>query len=492
MPRKTKKRQPGPTQPKDRVKPAEAPAKEGGENVPKEPATPPPDNKPRSTRAKLKGIIKQNLDAMTGKIADAPLNQLTTNAVFAFKQIERIDSVRAIADSEPLYYSRLSDELLKAFEYIISVLCGDTPIHPVPEIQFGCAESDSGSSGSLSDAVEPALPAAPLQSEEGRRQPPDLTGIPKMHRWLAEQLHNLHERRGSRIALIAPRGSAKTTWITLAYVLRCAVEGTERYILLLSDSEAQAEQFLSAIRSELEGEVVESPSESAELKGENEELEGESDELPTPDSTSARTEGNVTLALAYPEACGPGPEWRKDYLRLKNGVLIESLGRGSKIRGRKNRQHRPTLIVIDDCQSNRDILSASERQKALDWFTKEVLPCGTKTTNIISVGSALHQDAVAVHAMKTPGWISNTFQAIESMPKRIDLWAQWERLATNLGDDNRTKTAADFYENNKEEMERGGVSYWPAHMPLSYLMLKRAEIGDRQFDTEYQGVPSSP
>ena len=37
--------------------------------------------------------------------------------------------------------------------------------------------------------------------------------------------------------------SAKTTWITLAYVLRCAVEGLEKYILLLSDSEDQAEKY---------------------------------------------------------------------------------------------------------------------------------------------------------------------------------------------------------------------------------------------------------
>src|SRR5262245_23890677 len=39
------------------------------------------------------------------------------------------------------------------------------------------------------------------------------------HVWLAGQLQDLHLRRGSRMALIAPRGSAKSTWISFAYPL---------------------------------------------------------------------------------------------------------------------------------------------------------------------------------------------------------------------------------------------------------------------------------
>src|SRR6266542_1143872 len=71
------------------------------------------------------------------------------------------------------------------------------------------------------------------------------------HEWLNTQLSGLHTRRGSRIALIAPREGAKSTWLTLAYVLRAAVEGSEPHIVILSDSGEMATQFLSAIRSEL-------------------------------------------------------------------------------------------------------------------------------------------------------------------------------------------------------------------------------------------------
>jgi predicted phage terminase large subunit-like protein len=278
--------------------------------------------------------------------------------------------------------------------------------------------------------------------------------LPAFHHWLAEQLRAFHARRGSRLALVAPRESAKSTWVTLAYVLRSAIEKRERYILLFSDSEDQAEKFLAAVKAEVEG--------------------------------------NARLIADYPDACGKGTIWRTDRIRLKNGVLIESLGRGSKVRGRKDRQHRPTLIVLDDCQSNRDIESAAERRRTLDWFEQEVLPAGSPRTNVISVGSALHREAIAVRAQAMPGWLGRTFPALLSWPDRMDLWQTWERLATNLADPERVKTAASFHALHRAEMDRGAASFWPSYKPVAALMMKRAEIGPRRFLTEYQGIPASP
>ena len=46
--------------------------------------------------------------------------------------------------------------------------------------------------------------------------------------------------RGSKINLIGPRGSAKSTVATFCYVLRAAVEGREPYIWIVSDTSDQA------------------------------------------------------------------------------------------------------------------------------------------------------------------------------------------------------------------------------------------------------------
>ncbi len=72
-----------------------------------------------------------------------------------------------------------------------------------------------------------------------------------MHEWLGEQLDSLHVNRGSKINLIGPRGSAKSTIATLCYVLRAAVENWDRYIWIVSDTKEQAQTHLENVKTEL-------------------------------------------------------------------------------------------------------------------------------------------------------------------------------------------------------------------------------------------------
>jgi predicted phage terminase large subunit-like protein len=283
------------------------------------------------------------------------------------------------------------------------------------------------------------------------------------HQWLSDLLSTFHVRRGSRLGLIAPRESAKTTWITFAHVLRCALEGREQYSLILSDTQPKAEQFLQSIRDEL---------------------------ADNPQLAAVYGTNFTTIGFKKSSATHVKNAWaRDDQIRLPNGCQIQAIGRGGSVRGSKKREVRPSLVICDDPQSNKNIGSEEVRTSALNWFLQEVIPAGSPTTNYISVGSALHRDAVAVRVQSLPGWESRTFAAMLSWPERLDLWAEWERLATDLADDNRNETAAAFLEANRAEMERGGKSYWPARWPVSALMARRAEIGHEAFRTEYQGIP---
>ncbi len=72
-----------------------------------------------------------------------------------------------------------------------------------------------------------------------------------MHTWLATQLDRTRTERGLKINLIGPRGGAKSTVGTLAYVLRAVVEGKEPYIWIISDTKDQARSHLEAVKSEL-------------------------------------------------------------------------------------------------------------------------------------------------------------------------------------------------------------------------------------------------
>lgn len=272
------------------------------------------------------------------------------------------------------------------------------------------------------------------------------------HAELFGRLRELHLRRGSKEAIVAPREGAKSTVVTLAYVLYCALERHEPFAVVLSDSAGQAQDQLRHLRHELEG--------------------------------------NAAIARDYPDAAGVGPVWRQDRIELRNGAVVGALGTGGRIRGRRARQARPSLVVFDDVENNDTIVSAAKRTRAWRWATREVIPAGTAGTNFLSVGSALHREAVAVRLGQLPGWSGRTYPAVHQWPDRMDLWAEWERRATNLADADRNATADAIYAANRAAMDRGAEVYWPSRWPLVALMRRRAEIGSAAFDTEYQGVPS--
>ena len=163
-----------------------------------------------------------------------------------------------------------------------------------------------------------------------------------MHRWLGEQLDAARHERGTKLNVIGPRGSAKSTVATLAYALRCAVEGSEQYIWIISDTKHQAAVHLENIRTELE--------ENRPLKQDH------------------------RKALAKP------PQVRGNIIRLADGTVIEAYGTGQRIRGKRRRQHRPTLILCDDLQNDDHIASTWQRQRSREWFQGTLLKAGTKRT----------------------------------------------------------------------------------------------------------------
>jgi len=259
------------------------------------------------------------------------------------------------------------------------------------------------------------------------------------HRWLADQLQDLHNRRGTRLGLVAPRGSAKSTWVSLAYPLWAAVHGYEPYILLLSDTQSQARLLLEAIKRELED--------------------------------------NRALAETYPAAVGQGSPWGQDRIRLANGVAIEALGTGAKIRGRRNRADRPSLIVVDDPENDAHVTSTVQRERSWSWFNRAVANAGTPQTNILVLGTALHHDCLVLRLARTAGWNGKTFRAIEKWPDRMDLWKEWELIYQDYEDPAHELKAREFYDHNRKAMHADAVLLWPEREDLYNLMCLRATIG---------------
>lgn len=275
-----------------------------------------------------------------------------------------------------------------------------------------------------------------------------------MHRWLAEQLDAAGGERGLRINVVGPRGGAKSTIATLAYVLQAAVERREPYIWIVSDTRPQACQHLESVQAEL--------------------LD------------------NPHLQLDYPQAVGRGAPWRQGSIRLTNGVAVEAYGTGQRLRGRRRRQHRPTLIVCDDIQSDRHLESAPLRDSSRRWFHAALLKAGTRRTNIVNLATALHREALALELHRAPGWRSRLFRAIERWPDEMPLWAEWEAIYANVENPRSAADARAFYEAHRQALHAGCELLWPEEEDLYALMCLRAESGRAVFEREKQSAPVAP
>ncbi len=276
----------------------------------------------------------------------------------------------------------------------------------------------------------------------------------KMHVWLADQLDAMQTERGKKVNLIGPRGGAKSTIGSLAFVLRAALEEMEPYIWIVSDTKNQAQAHLENIKTEL--------------------LE------------------NLQIEESYPKSFGRGPRWRSGAIELLNGVVIEAYGTGQRIRGRRKRSYRPTLIVCDDLQNESHIASAYRRSVTDGWFHGTLLKAGTKKTNLINLATALHRDALAMQLDRTAGWQSRKFQAIINWPENQELWKAWESLYCDRDQEDATDQAKNFYERHRYEMLEGAELLWPEEEDLYTLMRMRVESGHTTFEREKQSSPVDP
>jgi len=260
--------------------------------------------------------------------------------------------------------------------------------------------------------------------------------------------------RGTKLNLLGPRGGAKSTIGTLAFPLREALEGREPYIWIVSDTKHQACAHLENIKTEL--------------------LE------------------NNRLAEDYPQAVGRGRVWRENSIVLKNSVTIEAFGTGQRIRGRRRREHRPTLIICDDLQNDGHIRSAVQREHSHTWFHGMLMKAGTGRTNVVNLATALHRDALAMQLQETPGWTSRIFKAIVHWPENTSLWEQWEQIYMDVSNPNYQTAAKAFYDEHRKAMDQGAVVLWPEEEDLYALMCMRTEGGRTAFEREKQNSPINP
>lgn len=203
---------------------------------------------------------------------------------------------------------------------------------------------------------------------------------PEFHKELWELVTNPHQY----VAIAAPRGHAKSTAITHSYVLAMVLFKIRNFVLIVSDTEGQAQLFLGDIKKELQ---------------ENEDL---------------RKLFNIKKFIKDSET--------DIIVALEDGHQFRIIAKGSeqKVRGLIWRKTRPNLIIGDDLENDEIVLNEERRDKFKRWFSSALLPCGADDALVRIVGTILHLDSMLESLMPPLDDPDTVFEDLKSYSTNPD------------------------------------------------------------------------
>ncbi|TKJ33059.1 MAG: hypothetical protein CEE38_21510 [Planctomycetes bacterium B3_Pla] len=284
----------------------------------------------------------------------------------------------------------------------------------------------------------------------------------QMHEQIFGLLLEMTDKRKARHAIAAPRGHAKSTIVSLVYALWCVLYLKERLILIASNTQEQAVTLLKDIKHQLKN--------------------------------------NSLIVLDFPEICrGKKPKpWRDNKIQLPNGAMICVYGVGQNPRGIKHDKDRPGLIIADDLENVEQAESEEQRDKLSSWFSKTLLNTGHPHTNVVVIGTILHQDsllATLVDRLRRAGWRGRKYKAVKQFSSNPQLWEKWTSIFRTHEDYEGAcgrDAAKSFFEANRQQMLEGTEVLWADRESYYDLMFIRETEGLRSFQSEKQNEPIDP
>lgn len=198
-------------------------------------------------------------------------------------------------------------------------------------------------------------------------------------RWIRDDLAPAELRE----AWIAPRGSAKTTWLFLILPLWAMAHGHQRFIMAFSNAAKQAQGHLGTLTRELATNPL---------------LQIDYPELCTP------TTANAELYLATTMVPRPGGKAERVQ------VAIAAKGIDSSTLGVKIGRQRPTCLLLDDIEPDASNYDSTTKRNRLSTITNAVFPMALNAVvqwaaTVTAAGSLSHDLVKSVTGQGTAAWI---------------------------------------------------------------------------------------
>lgn len=193
------------------------------------------------------------------------------------------------------------------------------------------------------------------------------------------------------VAIAAPRRHAKSTAVTHCFSLAAVLFRKHKHVLIISDTEKQASDFLTDIKTEL--------------------LEN--------DDLRAAFDLGVVLKDTETEFA----------MTFKGGGWFRFIAKGSgqKLRGLKWRNSRPDLVVGDDMENDELVENKDRRARFRAWFLSALIPAISSKGKVRVVGTILHFDSLLERLLHNDEWKGLRYEAHDDNFENI-LWPeQWPK-----------------------------------------------------------------
>jgi len=117
--------------------------------------------------------------------------------------------------------------------------------------------------------------------------------------------------------------------------------------------------------------------------------------------------------------------WAEEKIALKNNVMLKALGTGQQVRGVTHSDARPTIIVLDDPEDDKNTLTEESMAKNLDWLLGEArFALEPKSGKLVVIGTVIREGCIVKVLENAPGWRKIWKKAIVDFERKEVLWPE--------------------------------------------------------------------
>ncbi len=313
------------------------------------------------------------------------------------------------------------------------------------------------------------------------------------HLKVIEKIENavLH---GGLFALAMARATGKTSLVECACIW-AVMNGHRDFVCLIGSDEGHACDMLDSIKTELDGNdllLADFPEVCFPIQS----LDGISNRANGQLYKGKRTQiGWTAKEIVLPSITGS----------IASGAIIKVAGLTGRIRGMKfkvpdGRTVRPSLVILDDPQTDESARSLSQcanRESILAGAVLGLAGPGKKISGIMPCTVIRPGDMAdnILNRDKHPEWNGERTRMVYAFPTNEKLWQRYAEIrAEGLRNGDGSATATEFYRHNRMDMDEGSIVAWPVrfnHDELSAIQhAMNLKLQDEAaFFAEYQNDP---